>query len=60
MDTINQIYLWKRLYWQAISNGCEPGEAERIANRSLPPQQRASRRATPTVRISRTYAAVAF
>jgi hypothetical protein len=59
METMDQIYLWKRLYWQAVGNGCEPGEAERFANRSLPWQQRTSHRATPTARISATYATVA-
>ena len=59
MDTMDQIYLWKRLYWEAIGNGCEPCEAERIANRSLPCSQRTSRYAAPTIRISSTYAAVA-
>jgi hypothetical protein len=59
METMDQIYLWKQLYWQAIGNGCEPGEAERIANRSLPCSQRSSPWAAPTIRISSTYAAVA-
>ena len=58
METMDQIYLWKRLYWQAIGNGCEPGEAERVANRSLPCSQRSLRRAVPTIRIFSTYAAV--
>lgn len=56
METIDQIYLWKRLFWQAVSDGCEPGEAERIANSRLPCQQRTMRRAAPTVRISTTFA----
>ena len=60
METMDQIYLWKRLYWQAIGDGCEPGEAERFANRSLPSSQSSSWRAMPTIRISTTYAAVAF
>jgi len=59
METMDQIYLWKRLYWQAVGDGCEPGEAERFANRSLPASQRISGRATPSIRISSTYAAVA-
>jgi hypothetical protein len=60
METMDQIYLWKRLYWQAISDGCGPDEAERFANRSLPCSQRTSRCAAPTIRISTTYAAVAI
>jgi hypothetical protein len=60
MDTMDQIYLWKRLYWQAVGDGCEPGEAERFANRSLPPSQRGSRRATPSIRISSICSVVAL
>lgn len=59
METMDQIYLWKRLYWQAISDGCEPCEAERIANRSLPCSQRSARCVPPTIRISTAFAAVA-
>lgn len=59
METMDLIYLWKRLFWEAVGNGCEPDEAERIANRSLPCSQRTSRCIAPTIRISTTYAAVA-
>jgi hypothetical protein len=59
METMDQIYLWKQLYWQAIGEGCEPCEAERIANRGLPCSQRISPWAAPTLRISSAYAAVA-
>lgn len=58
METIDQIYLWKRLFWQAVGNGCEPGEAERYANSRLPCRQRTSHRGTPMVRISTTFPAV--
>lgn len=58
METMDQIYLWKRLFWQAISEGCEPDEAERVANRNLPCSQRTSCCAPRTARISMTYAVV--
>lgn len=35
MEMIDQIYMWKRLYWQAIDRGFEPGEAGRFACRAL-------------------------
>lgn len=58
METMDQIYLWKRLFWQAVSEGCEPDEAERVANLNLPCSRRDSRRVPPTTRISMTYAVV--
>lgn len=35
MEQQTQIYLWKRLYWQAIQDGYEPGQAEDFASRVL-------------------------
>lgn len=35
METMDQIYLWKRLYWQAVNNGLDPGEARRFAYRAF-------------------------
>ncbi|HET9699745.1 MAG TPA: hypothetical protein VFP70_02375 [Burkholderiales bacterium] len=38
MEEQNQIYFWKRLYWQAIQDGYEPGQAEQFANQVLATQ----------------------
>lgn len=38
MEQQNQIYFWKRLYWQAIQDGYEPGQAEQFANQVLATQ----------------------
>lgn len=35
MQTMDQIYLWKRLYWQAVNDGLDPGEARRFAYRAF-------------------------
>lgn len=40
MEEQNQIYFWKRLYWQAIQDGYEPGQAEEFANQVLATQLR--------------------
>lgn len=34
----NEIYFWKRLYWQAIQDGYAPGQAEEFANEVLAKQ----------------------
>lgn len=58
MDTMDQIYLWKRLYWQAVDSGLEPGEARRFACRAF--SRSAFQCPTPMhhVRISRSFPAV--
>jgi hypothetical protein len=35
MEKVDQIYLWKRLYWRAVDNGLEPGKAQRFAYRAF-------------------------
>jgi hypothetical protein len=58
MDTMDQIYLWKRLYWEGIALGLGPIEATRFANQSLPAQPHAAPRPVQNFRISGTYPAV--
>ncbi|HEX9180702.1 MAG TPA: hypothetical protein VF859_09930 [Burkholderiales bacterium] len=55
MDTMDQIYLWKRLYWEGIALGLGPFEATRYANQYLPAQPHAAPRAVQSIRISTTY-----
>ena len=35
MEDHNHVYLWKRLYWEAIQAGYEPQRAEAFANHML-------------------------
>ena len=35
MEMIDQIYMWKQLYWEGIEEGLEPCDAEQFANRTL-------------------------
>lgn len=58
MDTMDQIYLWKRLYWQAIERGLEPFKATLIANQSLPAQPHGPGRPGQSLRISFAYPVV--
>jgi hypothetical protein len=58
MDTMDQIYLWKRLYWEAIARGLEPMKATVFANRTLPAQPHGAPRSRQSARISSTYPAV--
>jgi hypothetical protein len=58
MEIIDQIYMWKRLYWQAIENGSEPVEAERFANSNLSRNGQVPGRRTLKVHFSGTYLAV--
>ena len=58
MDTMDQIYLWKRLYWEAISRGLEPVKARLFANQTLPAQPHGNFRPGQNFRISATYPAV--
>lgn len=59
MDTMDQIYLWKRLYWEAIGRGLDPVKATLFANQALPAQPHAAPRPAQTVRISSGYPPVA-
>lgn len=59
MDTMDQIYLWKRLYWEAIGRGLEPLEATLFANQALPAQPHAAPRAAQNLMISACYPPVA-
>jgi hypothetical protein len=38
MDMIEQISMWRQLYWEGIEEGLERGEAEHFANRILSDQ----------------------
>lgn len=58
MDTMDQIYLWKRLYWDAIARGLEPVKATLFANQALPAQPHGAPRLAQSFRISNTYPAV--
>lgn len=58
METMDQIYLWKRLYWQAIERGLEPVKAALFANISLPAQPHGASRPGQSPRISTTYPGV--
>jgi hypothetical protein len=56
METIDQIYHWKRLYWQAIERGFEPCQAEEFANRALREQRQVPVPMKQKVHISASYA----
>jgi hypothetical protein len=58
MDTMDQIYLWKRLYWEAIGRGLDPVSAALFANQTLPAQPHARPRRGQSLRISAAYPAV--
>ena len=55
MDTMDQIYLWKRLYWDAIARGLEPVKATLFANQTLPAQPHAPARELESFGISFAY-----
>ena len=60
MEKIDQIYAWKRLYWQAIESGFEPLEAGDYATRHLPSNLPMPRLEARNARISQAYRAVAI
>ncbi len=55
MDTMDQIYLWKQLYWDAIARGLDPEQAAEAANRALPAQPRDDRARDKTLSDSSPY-----